>query len=127
MSTAEAAAPEGFSPMAPLCEPAEKRRRTSTANKMPMPEDEEEGSAASASAAASGASGGVPQIHRWMVGESYGKPSQLWFRDCKKVFNDELEDQFQAGEDVREFQWVGGRFAKVFLHNLVHMTQTNNQ
>ena len=69
----------------------------------------------------------MPQIHhyRWMVGESYGKPSQLWFRDCKKVFNDELEEQFQAGEDVREFQWVGGRYVKVFLRNLVDMTQTN--
>ena len=122
--------------MPPPSMPADKKQRRgsgSGTNKMPLPvvfeeepEDSQDDSAMEA--AGSSGSGGLPRLAhtaRWMVGEHWGKPSQVYFRDCKPNFNQELEDQFEKGEDTRDYSWTGGRIAKVFTHDLVHMTQTN--
>jgi len=121
--------------MPPPSMPADKKQRRgsgSGTNKMPPPvvfeepQDSQDDSAMEA--AGSSGSGGLPRFAhtaRWMVGEHWGKPSQVYFRDCKPNFNQELEDQFEKGEDTRDYSWTGGRIAKVFTHDLVHMTQTN--
>jgi len=122
--------------MPPPSMPADKKQRRgsgSGTNKMPPPVvfEEPQDDSAMEAAGSSGSrpqSGGVPQtgdIARWMVGQHWGKPSVLYFRDCKPDFNQELEDQFAKGEETRDYSWTGGRIAKVFTHDLVHMTQTN--
>lgn len=123
--------------MPPPSMPADKKQRRgsgSGTNKMPPPvvfeepQDSQDDSAMEAAGSSGSRSGGLPQLAdtaRWMVGEHWGKPSQVYFRDCKPNFNQELEDQFEKGEDTRDYSWTGGRIAKVFTHDLVHMTQTN--
>ena len=115
----------GFAPSSKQSHPPTKKQKVSIgANKMPRKKEDDEETLVGDGDLDPVADPGHGDA-RWMIGNHFGNPSELWFRDCKPDFNHELEDQFDTGENERLFNWTRGRQPKTFLHDLVHMTQTN--